>query len=124
MTKAGCERALRLVGYALLVCLATLVLGAYAWVYAPAVEPGRLRAGAPVDVSGTIATYANDAVTVTSLGGERRVVHLTPSTAVVEIDVPATVASLRPGRSVAIQCAHELADGSAVASGIMVWGGG
>lgn len=124
MTNAGCERALRLLGYVLLACLATLVLVAYACVYGPAVEPGRLRVGAPVDVSGTIATYAADAVTVTSLGGERRLVHLTPSTAVVEVDAPATVANLRPGRSVVIQCAHELADGSAAASGIMVWGGG
>jgi hypothetical protein len=117
------DRALRLVGHVLLACVMTLVVFAYAWVYVPRVAPGHVRFGAPVDVSGTIATYANDALTVTTLSGERRVIHVGPATTVVEVDTPATVASLRPGRSVAIQAARRKLDGSVIARGIVVWGG-
>jgi hypothetical protein len=118
------ERALAHGGHVLLALVMGVVGLAYVSVYVPTIEPGRLRAGAPVEVSGTIATYAADAVIVSTLSGERRTVHLAPSTIVVEVDTPATVAHLRPGRSVAVQAPHRLADGSVVARGIVVWGGG
>lgn len=124
MTASSVERALGWAGRVLLAAMLGLVLIAYAWVYIPTPEPGRVRSGAPVDVSGTIATYATDALIVSTLGGERHTVHLTPSTTVVEVDAPATVAVLRPGRSVAIQAARWSADGSVIAEGIVVWGGG
>ncbi len=123
MTKARCERVLAIVGHALLLSVVGLLVVSYGWIYLPAADPGRLRAGAPMAVSGIVATFEKDAINVTTLDGEHHVVHLTPSTAVVErIEGPATVARLLPGRSVAIQSAHERFDGSTVASAIMVWG--
>jgi hypothetical protein len=124
MSASSVERALGWVGHVLLASLMCLVVLAYAWVYVPTTERGRVRSGAPVDVSGTIATYAADALIVSTLGGERHTVHLTPSTTIVEVEAPATVAVLRPGRSVAIQAARWSADGSVIAAGIVVWGGG
>jgi hypothetical protein len=124
MTQRWGERTLEHGGRILLALMTGLIVFAYAWVYVPTTEPGRVRGGAPIDVSGTIATYANDAVVVSTLGGERRTVRIAPSTTIVEVDAPATVANLRPGRSVAIQTAHRLRDWSVVARGIVVWGGG
>jgi hypothetical protein len=109
--------------------VARLVLGAvmalvvisYACVYGPAVRPGQLRAGAPTDVGGTIATYATDAIVLAMSGGEHRKVIVTPATTIVRIDTPATAAELRPGKFVAVQVESWRWDGSVVARGIAVW---
>jgi hypothetical protein len=116
-------RALELGGRVLLAAIMGLIVLSYVWVYGLESEPGRVRGGVPVDVSGTIATYAPDALIVSTFGGERRTVHVTPATTVVEADAPATVADLRPGRSVAVQAMEWIGDGSVVARGILVWGG-
>jgi hypothetical protein len=115
------RRALEVGGYVLLGSIMALVVLSYASVYGPKVEPGRLRTGAPLDVGGTIATYANDAMILAMSGGERRVVRIAESTTIVRIDRAATVDDLRPGRFVAVQVADWRMDGSVVAGGIMVW---
>lgn len=92
--------------------------------YGAAGDPSGWNTGGEfLEVGGVIAGYAHDAVIVSTEGGLRYTLRVSPATVVRDGTAPATLAALRPGRLAGVTGSTSRAGRTLDVRSLMVWGG-